>query len=179
SALAIGQRINVDRPHVALEGLRIGQPLAIRGPRRSQVAVGKVVVLIHQDRLPTVEIDVPNCEAIVEIGNLLTVRRPGRIRVESWLFTQFELLYLSQAVLRSQVKRVLAGFIGEVGYGFAVRRPDRAAFVYAHRAGEVARIALFRRHGDDLAASGKHGPSSVGRDVRVMKLFGNIYEMRP
>ena len=73
-------------------------------------------------------------------------------------------LPVSLSVLRARPCRraarttqlVLAARVGEVRDRLAVRRPRRAALVNAGGVGQVARVALLGRDGDDLAAELEH-----------------------
>ena len=54
-------------------------------------------------------------------------------------------------ILRSEMKLILAGFIGEIRDPLAVGRPRRIAFRCAYGVGEIANVSVFYRNSQYFA----------------------------
>ena len=178
-ALPVLERVEEDRAEVVLEPLRVRQPLAVRGPRR-RPAAGRlpVAILVDANWLLLVDVDVPGREVRIDVGDLLAVGRPPGRRVEGWLVIEPDLPRRLHAQRVADVQLVFAALLGEVGNPLSVRRPRRIALHYPRRCGEVSRVALLGRHGEDVAASLEQGSRPGRRDVRVGEPASDVDETR-
>ena len=142
----------------------VGDPLGIGRPDRGRRpgAEGTVVVfladLLNGFRL---EVDPEEAHGIVGKRDFLAVGRPDERIIKAGP-VEFVPLGLALAVLAAHIELVLPGFIGDIGNGFAVRRPDGRPLVGARGVGEVAEVAFLGRDGDDLAAKLKNGAGAGG-----------------
>ena len=114
---------------------------------------------------------------IVGIANLLTVRRPHR-PVEERAAAEIDLLDIAHAILAAQVQGIFAGFVGKVSDPLAVRRPRRVAFHHVCCVGQIARVAFFGRHADDLAARFKDGACARRRNRCVRHAIADFLKVR-
>ena len=79
-------------------------------------------------------------------------------------------------VLRHDVDLIFARGIGDVGDPFTVGRPFGAPVVDSGCTGEVAGVAVLRRHRENISACAKEGAIPVGRDLIVCHLVVDILE---
>ncbi len=166
--LAGFQRIQVHRAHMAGQELGVDQPAAIGRPLRRGHRIGRLEhVFVDFHRRLLFQIDVPVAQRLVDVGDLLRIRRPLHPAIERRC-AQIELAHLARAVVRTHVQFVIARFIREVGDPLAVGRPGRVALGRAGGLGQIARIAFFRGNREDLAASFKQRARAGGRERHVM-----------
>ncbi len=74
---------------------------------------------------------------------------------------------------------VFARLVGEIGHRPAVRRPGRVALHDPRRPGQVADVAFFGRHGQDLAAGLEDGPGAVRRQAGRRDAAADFDVVRP
>ena len=177
--LSLIERIDVHRLNVGGAVQRVREPPRIGRPRRCQRLDRRVHVFArdfpgHAGR----EIDEVHAERIVDERELPAVGRPDRTFVVAGA-ARLVMPALALAVLRRDDELVFARFVGEVRDLLPIRRPHRAALVNAHRAGQVARVSFFRRHGDDLAAEVEHRACARRRQRRVPHVLRAADEARP
>ena len=157
----VGERVEMDGAELVGQDLGVGQPLAVGRPGADDVTGAHLVgVLVHLDLLLGGEIDIPEAGEAIDQGDFPAVGREAGIRVKAGL--QLDLHDLARAALRFQMEGVLAGFVGEIGDGFAVGRPLRIALHHAGRVSEIAGVALFGGHRNHFAACGEHRARAVG-----------------
>ena len=143
---------------MVLESFHIGEPLAIGRPCRIDAALGLVEEIgVDEHRLPLVDVDGPEVEPLIRVGEPLGVGRPnGRVE-ERWIGERDRRLRC-EAALVPEHEVVLATRVGEIGDALAVGRPRRVALRHARSGGEIAHVAFLGRHGEDVAARLDHRP---------------------
>ena len=114
---------------------------------------------------------------LVAKRDALRVGGPGRIALRA--VTRRELLRLALAVGRRDVQLVLAGRVGEVRDPAAIGAPRRVALGDAARAREVARRALLRGQGPDVAARFASGALAAGRKAPSRDELRGVDRVRP
>src|SRR5215469_2535557 len=115
---------------------------------------------------------------LVEICNLLTIRRPrGRIVVR-WMRLQNDRSRRLQTFLVLDTQCVLAGGIRKIGDPLSVRRPGGIALRGARRLREIPSIAVFGRNRENVAVRFEYGTNAAWRDRRVLNLLHNLNPMR-
>ena len=158
--------VDVDALEVRLGVQGVRDPSGVGGPspadapesaRHVQGFLGDFLDFFGCDIHPT-EVAAVVCE-----GEFLAVRRPCQGIVETGT-AQLDRSRFSFSVLRLDDERVLSRRVGEIGDGFSIRRPGWVALVGCRRLGQVSRVSLFFRHGDDLSPEFEYGPGSGGRD---------------
>ena len=167
-----GDIIEEDGAQVIAQRFRIGQPLRIGRPRRRQ-RPSQNAILIDLRGLGGFQIHRPEIQVHVRKGDLLRVRRPNGVAVESGLFLNADALHFAPAILLFDVQIVLAGRVGEIGDGQAIGRPGR---VTIHRAGairQIADIAFFGGHRQNLAAAFKRRSRAGGRNAALREASAN------
>ena len=174
------QRIQEDGVQLIVEVALIGEPLRVRRPDCAEVGAPIAVdLLVHQHGLTRRHIHDPQAQVLVGICDALGVGRPGGAIEIAWLGTEVDDRGRLEAGLIVQVELVLAGGVGEVGDGLAVRAPGGVALGYAGGLGQVAGVALLGRDGEDLAVRLEDGARAGGRKLGVLNLLrGNIDSMR-
>ena len=176
--LAVRQRVEINRPHMALQRFRVRQPLAVRRPRGGQsIAVG-VVIRLHQHRFLLLQVDIEEMAVVVQVRDLLAVRRPIGRGIER-LIAERDLLHFARTILVAHVQRVIARFVGKVRDALAIGRPAWLPLHHRRALGQVARVALFGRNGDDLAPRFEDCPRTVGRYVGIGEPLGDVDVVRP
>ena len=134
---------------------------------------------VNLDWRALVEIHVPEVEPLVGEGNLLAVGRPGRRVEERRRVSEVDLLDLAHPALLSQVQRVLARLVREVGDPFTVWRPGGVPVGHACRVGQVAHVTLLGRHGDNFAARFKESTRAGRREGCIQDAVANLLVLRP
>ena len=129
--------------------------------------------LLH---LPAGQVDPEQRRRVVDVGDLAAVGRPDGVLVGAGPAGIVD-LRLALAVGRADVQPVLAAFVREPGDRPAVGRPGGRAVVHAGRLGQIVRVALLGRHGDDLAAVLEHGPGAGRRNVGVADVLGRAFDV--
>ena len=117
-ALFFLEGIDVDLLNVGLGVERVGDPLRVRRPPVMEEPNGTVTIFgVNLLDGAAFEVDPVDRERVVPVADLLAVGRPARVVVET---AAVELVApgLTATVLRSDVKRVLAGSVREVGHRF-------------------------------------------------------------
>ena len=118
---------DLDRLVERVEMLRVGDPLAVRRPRRIHRARRHHPRIVADDlRLPRRDVHDPQVQVRVVEQDALAVGRPRR-RIEVARRRNLDLARRRQAVLRLDVQLVLARLVAEVRELLAVRRPRRLA----------------------------------------------------
>src|SRR5262245_1775317 len=142
----------------------VGQPTRVGGPavgdaidrpvnlgRRYRLRCG-LLYIEHEQRL-----------RVVDVGDLLAVGRPAKVRVEAGPFESVGAGF-AFSILRFDVQRVSARCVRDVSDPSTVGRPRGCAFVGAWRVRQVPGITLLRRHGEDLTAELEYGSGATGRN---------------
>ena len=157
--------------------LDVGEPLAVRRPLDRDSATAQVTVELH--RLADGEIEEPEFSAFVAVGNLLAVGGPAEVVEKRGRRPKIDFAYGAETGLIAEVKRVFTRFVGEISDGLAVGRPRRIPIGDGGRAGEVAHVALFGGHSDDLAVRLEDGTRARRRKGGLRQLPGrNLFEVR-
>ena len=124
--LAVLERIDHDDVHVARELLGVGQPAAVRRPAEIE-GEGRVEVggRVDLDRHTLGDVDVPERQPLVVVGDLLAVGRPDGPVEEGRRRAEPDRLHRALPGLVADVQGVLARFVREVSDRLAVGRPRR------------------------------------------------------
>ena len=131
--------------------LRVGDPLAVRRPRRVHRARWNHPRIVSDDfRLSRRDVHDPELEVRVVEHDPLSVGRPRR-RIEVALRGNLDLARRRQSILRLDVQRIFTRAIAEVRQRFSVGRPRRLMLGRRARVREVADIALVGGDRVDLA----------------------------
>ena len=125
------------------------------------------------------DVDNPQHVVLVEIGDPLRVWRPDRRVIEGPGSAEADLLHVAETGLVTEMKRVFAGFVGEVGDPLPVRRPGWISLGDTRSVGEVACVTLLRGHGKDLGACLERGARPGRRDGGVDDVAGDVDVSRP
>ena len=72
----------------------------------------------------------------------------------------------------------LAGLVAQVGHVLAVGRPAGRQLADAGRGGQVANVALFGRHSEDVAPGAKGDPVCVGGQVATTHVVAHLLDRR-
>ena len=165
------QRVEEDGVQLVVEVAVVGDPLRVGRPDGAEVrAEAAVDALVDQHRLARGHIHIPQAQVLVGVGDVLGVGRPGGVVEVAGLGAEVDDRGRLEAGLVVQVELVLAGGVGEVGDGFAVGAPGGVALGHAGGLGQVARVALFGRDGEDFAMRLKDGAGAGGRERGVLNL---------
>ena len=154
------ERVNEDRVQVRGELPCVSEIAAVGRPGRLERAIRRFVEIArHLGETAARDVDDPQRQALVVERDLLAVRRPERLVEERRRGAESDAAGFAGAVLGRQVQRVLAGGVGQPirqpGDGLAVRGPGRVAVGRRRGVGQVADVALLRRHGEDVARAAK------------------------
>ena len=171
------QRVEKDGVQLVVEVAVIGDPLGVRRPDGAEVgAEAAVDALIHEHRLaargglPAGTSTIPQAQVLVGVCDVLGVGRPGGVVEEAGLGAEVDDRGRLEAGLVVQVELVLAGGVGEVGDGLAVRAPGGIALGDAGGLGQVAGVAFLGRDGEDFAVRLEDGAGAGGRESGVLNL---------
>src|SRR5260370_32670250 len=165
----------MDGAQLVRRRLGVRQPFTVGRPGAYDVAVAHLIgVLGDLDLLLRLQVYVPKTLEAVHQGDSFAVWGQPRGTVEARF--QLDFRNLARAALRPHGQSGLARLVRTVGDALAVRRPLRLTFHDARRIGQISRVALFSRHGDDLAARGKYGASTVRRERRCGKAPPDVDE---
>ena len=173
------ERIHLDRMQIIGQDVGIGQPAAIRRPRRAEIGLAEALVRGGGDlhRRGMVEVEVPEVEALVRIRDLLAIGRPQRT-VEERRLAQGDRAGRFETFLIADEELILAGFVGEPRDRLAVGRPGRVAILDARTIGDVARVAVFGGYGQNVAVRFEHRALPRRREVDVFDLGADLLPVR-
>ncbi len=160
---------------VIAELLGISHPAAVRRPNRIQdlegTGVGVGVHVLRHGRC-LVEVQIPHFEPFVGVGELPRIRGPpGRI-IKGGRIAQGNFPHFARPALIADVEGVFARLIGQVSDRLAIRRPGWVPLDHGRSSGQIANIAFFGRHGEDLAAGGKDRPGAGRGEGGGLDLLG-------
>lgn len=127
--LARRERVNEDGTEMVLEEPGVSDPLAIGRLGRIQIALRRLVrIRIDFYGRGLVEVEVPNVQPLVRIGNFLAVRRPFRLVEKRRRVAQRNFPRFAKSALILQVQSIFAAFVREIRDPFSVRGIVRMAF---------------------------------------------------
>ena len=119
--LVLLQRIDEDRMQMTLKLPGVRDPFAVRRPGRIHRYRPRIDIRIDAHRCTFVQIHIADLESVVDVSDLLVVRRPvGRIREHRWI-SEADPLRIAQTALIPDLQRVLARCIRKISNGFSVR----------------------------------------------------------
>ena len=147
--------------------LVVGRPGLADGVGRE----GPVIVGVDEFRRGIVEVEVPQLQALIDVGDLLAVRRPSWRVEERWWIAEIDATDIAKSILVANGQFVFAGLIGEVGDGLSIGRPRGIAIGYSRTVREIANVSLISGDSEDLTPGFKDSASAGRRDAEVLYTF--------
>ena len=176
--LAVGDRIQEYRPHVAGEALRVGHPLRVRRPRRVESSAWIVVCVgVDLRRGSRRDVDAPQVEMVVLEQQQLAVAGPRRRREERLRGQRYR-SRLGGAGLIADHQLILAARIRQPRDLGPVGRPRRAPIVHAGTRREIPRLSLLGRERVDIAARFERRTHAGRRQDGAANHAGDLLELR-